>query len=1017
MEFESPYSDVFISYSRQDKEFARRLFKALENTGRKSWIDWDGLSAGSNWWSGIQKGIESAHNFVFLITPSSLCSPVCQLEIAHARSNGKRIVPIIHKDAQIQEVFNEIDAVGLTDILNNMLGDRNLQRIARDNWRILSEVHWLFFREGDDFLLAFDQLVKTIEIDQQYVKMHTRIGLRAKEWEDAKRDTSFRLIGIDLESAEQWLLDYDADADRRQNENEVPKVPAPTELQRTYITASHREAEQERANTALERRNARLQRRFLTIFGILLLIAIIFAMFAYASQQNADTSRVLAESVARASESISELQRRSEQAIGLSISATSNISDNPEPIISRSLYSVFDHAFIRNILSSNIGRIQAIAWSPDGKYLAAGGANDSVIILDAITFEILGEIQEDVITLAWHPTKPFIVTGCCQNGVMRVWDISGHKIKEFKEILQPINSVAFSPDGSLILTGSGNGPGLTEYPVIGSDDFSARIWDFETGQERKIFPHDSLVRAVAWSPDGQRIVTGSLKGRVWDVLTGDQLLEFSINDTPILSLAWSSDGTRIVTAGDDNQAHVWDASTGNLLSNLIGHQDPIWGVAWDPTNRRIVTASMDRTARIWDAETGIQLWILAGHPNRILSVSWSPDGERIATGGTDGSIRVWTSEPPPPVRILSTEDSRAVEAVAWNPAGDKVVVADFNGMATIWSVKSGQLLQTIVGDHGEISAILWHPFQPWILLGSSSDTGSIITIWDVETAEKVTEITTSVIGDRFFGTRFSLNPNGSLVAILNGSATVTIQDIITGAIVAQIDSTEGIPEAVSWSPDGTYLAIGSWNGDEAGVTQIWDMSKDKPIGGLKLMNDGREVTSVSWKRDGTQLLTSDFDTGNAYVWDVVSGDRICTLFGHVDMVQTAQWNSQGTEILTSSRDKTARIWDSGTCTETRVIEDTGVDLNSIGDVATWSPNGLFILIGGHGGKAQIWLHDRQLFRAELIRRVCTLNRDIMKDLMENFSDWTGCEREMKNVTAQLIEFDFWSPDAKNLSSG
>lgn len=110
-------ADVFISYSRKDIEFARQLFVALEQRGRDSWIDWDSIPLSAEWWNEIQRGIDEANAFVFVMTPDSLASPVCTLEVAHAIATHKRIIPLVRREIKISEALGAIAAVNPTDFL------------------------------------------------------------------------------------------------------------------------------------------------------------------------------------------------------------------------------------------------------------------------------------------------------------------------------------------------------------------------------------------------------------------------------------------------------------------------------------------------------------------------------------------------------------------------------------------------------------------------------------------------------------------------------------------------------------------------------------------------------------------------------------------------------------------------------------------------------------------------------------------------------------------------------------
>src|SRR5262245_3577322 len=95
-------ADVFISYSRHNKDFAQNIFEKLEATMRDAWIDWEGIPLSSDWWREIQDGIEAADSFVFIMSPESLASPVCALEVAHAVACRKRIVPVVHTQPQVE---------------------------------------------------------------------------------------------------------------------------------------------------------------------------------------------------------------------------------------------------------------------------------------------------------------------------------------------------------------------------------------------------------------------------------------------------------------------------------------------------------------------------------------------------------------------------------------------------------------------------------------------------------------------------------------------------------------------------------------------------------------------------------------------------------------------------------------------------------------------------------------------------------------------------------------------------
>ncbi|UBF26897.1 CHASE2 domain-containing protein [Kovacikia minuta CCNUW1] len=190
-------TDVFISYSRKDKEFVRTLHTALKADQRETWVDWEDIPLAANWWAEIEAGIEAADTFIFVISPDSVVSTVCQQEIEHAIQCHKRLMPIFRRDIDMKQLHPT-----------------------------LSKHNALFFREQDDFDGALNALLKALDTDLDHARAHTRLLVRAIEWEREGRDPSFLLRGKDLAASEQWL------------KQAGEKEPNPTDLQIQYITTS-----------------------------------------------------------------------------------------------------------------------------------------------------------------------------------------------------------------------------------------------------------------------------------------------------------------------------------------------------------------------------------------------------------------------------------------------------------------------------------------------------------------------------------------------------------------------------------------------------------------------------------------------------------------------------------------------------------------------------------------------------------------------------------------------------------
>jgi adenylate cyclase len=203
-------SDVFISYSRKDKAFVERLHNVLKEQERETWVDWQDIPLTADWWQEIERGIEGTNTFVFVISPDSIVSEVCNHEINHAVRHNKRLVPIVHREG-----FEQTHPA-------------------------LAKYNWLFFRETDDFDLGFEQLISAIDTDLAHVRLHTRLLERAIEWEKERRNQSFLLRGEDLDRSQNWLVQAEQ------------KEPKPTELQREYISNSQSSEEAQKVLKAIE---------------------------------------------------------------------------------------------------------------------------------------------------------------------------------------------------------------------------------------------------------------------------------------------------------------------------------------------------------------------------------------------------------------------------------------------------------------------------------------------------------------------------------------------------------------------------------------------------------------------------------------------------------------------------------------------------------------------------------------------------------------------------------------------
>ena len=433
-----------------------------------------------------------------------------------------------------------------------------------------------------------------------------------------------------------------------------------------------------------------------------------------------------------------------------------------------------------------------------------------------------------------------------------------------------VTAVAWSPDGSRIATGSAVG---------------VRVWDAVTGEDLFSLELECGrgVESVAWSPDSRRIATGSIFGdvRVWDAVTGENVLSLE-HDHRVGSVAWSPDGRRIAT-GSAVGVQVLDAVTGEeLLSLEHGHW--VGSVAWSPDSRRIATGS-DVGVQVWDAVTGENVLSLE-HGHWVGSVVWSPDSKRIVTGSIFDDLRVWdavTGE-----NVLSLEHDHRVRSVAWSPDGSRIVTdSTFDDLRVLDAV-TGENVLSLEQDH-LVESVVWSPDGSRIATGSAVG----VQVLDAVTGEELLSLEQDHLVESV-----AWSPDGSRIA--TGSAVgVQVLDAVTGEDLFSLGYGHWV-DSVAWSPDGSRIVTDS----TFGGVRVWDAATGKELLSLEY---GHLVGSVAWSPDGSRIVT-DSTFGGVRVWDAVTGENVLSLECSHE-VESVAWSPDGKRILTKTRRNEIRIWD------------------------------------------------------------------------------------------------------------
>ncbi|MEG4505314.1 protein kinase [Microcoleus sp. F6_B4] len=297
----------------------------------------------------------------------------------------------------------------------------------------------------------------------------------------------------------------------------------------------------------------------------------------------------------------------------------------------------------------------------------------------------------------------------CQAGLR--W--KNAKVKNFAQHSDAVGSVAFSPDGLMLASGS--------------KDKTIQIWDLATGKSIRTFPGDSsTIWSVAFDSNGTKLATGTGFWRVmlWDLKTG-QVIRSLDHTASVWSVALSPDGQLVASGSGDKTTKISDAATGSLIQNLPDHTDFVYSVAFTPDGKSLVSASKDKTITIVDVATGRLLKTLQGHGEPVRSIAISPDGKTIVSGSYDETIKIWNIENGDLIRSIKGHSDDIV-SVAISPDGKFIASGSKDKTIKVWDFATGELLNTLTGHSDEVYVVTFSPDGKTIASGSKDNT---IKLW------------------------------------------------------------------------------------------------------------------------------------------------------------------------------------------------------------------------------------------------------------------------------------------------